>query len=242
MAPQTWVVGSQHSPARQSASVQQPLVQLPLQQMPLPHCALLVQPQLAALQTWVAVSRHCPARQSAVEQQPETHAPLQHVWPFAHWLVLAQPQAAALQAWVAVSRHSVRPGSPKSTQQAPGRQCFPPPPALPELLEPLELLELAALVRLVEPAEPPEPPPRKRQTLCRQTKPAQQSVFVEQELAAEPQVGGELGLVAGQPIRPNPSTKASPPARSGFSLTFILQVSGDGPALPRDARLNRVAP
>ena len=215
--------------------MQQPSVQLPLQQVPLPHCALFVQPQVAALQVWLAVSQHCPARQSAVVQQPEVHAPLQQICPFEHWLLLVQPHAAALHECVATSQHWPARQS-KSTQQVPGTQVKAAPLVAPELLEPpalvwplelpllelplFELLEALEPVRLVDPPLPPPlfPPPVKVQTSARQRNPAQQSALVAQALAAEPQSGFGVAPVEGQPTKLQHSVSASPPARNGVSL------------------------
>jgi hypothetical protein len=126
VGPQVLLATSQHWPAKQSESLQQPSVQLPLQHVPPLHCALVVQPQVAVLQVWSVVSQHWSARQSAVVQQPEMQAPLQQRSPFEHWLVLSHPQAAALQVCMEVSQHSPATQS-AVVQQLPGMQYVSPP-------------------------------------------------------------------------------------------------------------------
>jgi hypothetical protein len=78
---------SQHRPAGQSLSAQQVLdgTHAPPQQCcPLPHCASLVQPQLA-VHWWLPVLQHCPATQSLSPQQsPATHFAPQHLRPAPH--------------------------------------------------------------------------------------------------------------------------------------------------------------
>ena len=110
-----WVVGSQHSPAVQSESLQQP-TQAPLQHTWLPlHCDAVVQPQAVALHACVSGSQHSPAVQSESLQHP-TQALLQHTWLALHSALVVQPQAAALHVCVERSQHVPPTQSPLEQQ------------------------------------------------------------------------------------------------------------------------------